>query len=114
MSEMTMDKTLVLDSKQVKQKIKRMAFEIYENNFRESSIILAGIDGQGYLFAQLLSKELGKISPLVPQVVKVTLDKLSPLQSEVELDCELKDLKKKCIVLIDDVLNTGCTLAYGL
>jgi pyrimidine operon attenuation protein/uracil phosphoribosyltransferase len=111
---MTMDKTLVLDSEQVKQKIKRMAFEIYENNFKESSIILAGIDGQGYLFAQLLSKELGKISPIVPQVVKVSLDKLSPLQSEVELDCELKDLKKKCIVLIDDVLNTGRTLAYGL
>ena len=109
-----MDKTLVLDSVQVKQKIKRMAFEIYENNFRESSIMLAGIDGQGYLFAQLLAKELGKISPINPQVVKVSLDKLSPLQSEVQLDCELKELKKKCIVLIDDVLNTGRTLAYGL
>lgn len=114
MIEITMDKTLVLDSEQVKQKIKRMAFEIYENNFKESSIILAGIDGQGYLFAQFLSKELGKISPLIPQVVKVSLDKFSPLQSEVELDCDLKELKKKCIVLIDDVLNTGRTLAYGL
>lgn len=114
MIEMTTDKTLVLDSEQVKQKIKRMAFEIYENNFKESSIILAGVDGQGYLFAQLLSKELGKISPIVPQVVKVSLDKFSPLQSEVTLDCDLKDLKKKCIVLIDDVLNTGRTLAYGL
>lgn len=114
MIEMTTDKTLVLDSEQVKQKIKRMAFEIYENNFKESSIILAGVDGQGYLFAQLLSKELGKISPIVPQVVKVSFDKFSPLQSEVTLDCDLKDLKKKCIVLIDDVLNTGRTLAYGL
>ena len=32
MSEITMDKTLVLDDEQVNQKIRRMAFEIYENN----------------------------------------------------------------------------------
>lgn len=91
-----------------------MAYEIYENNFKETAIILAGVDGQGYLFAQLLSKELEKISPIAPRVVKVSLDKFSPLQSDVELDCELKEIKKKCIVLIDDVLNTGRTLAYGL
>jgi pyrimidine operon attenuation protein / uracil phosphoribosyltransferase len=114
MSEMTADKTLVLDEDQVNQKIRRMAFEIYENNFKENSIVLAGIDGQGYVFAQLLSKELTRISPIRPLVVKVSLDKLSPFQSQVELDCELKEIKKKCVVLIDDVLNTGRTLAYGL
>ena len=114
MSEMTADKTLVLDEDQVNQKIRRMAFEIYENNFKENSIVLAGIDGQGYVFAQLLSKELTRISPIAPLVVKVSLDKLSPLQSQVELDCDLKEIKKKCVVLIDDVLNTGRTLAYGL
>jgi len=76
--------------------------------------VLAGIDGQGYLFAQLLSKELVKISEIVPHVVKVSLDKLAPLQSEVTLDCDLKEIKKKCIVVIDDVLNTGRTIAYGL
>jgi pyrimidine operon attenuation protein/uracil phosphoribosyltransferase len=111
---MTLDKTLVLNDEQVNQKIRRMAFEIYENNFKESSIVLAGIEGQGYLFSQLLSKELKKISPITPRVVKVSLEKLSVFQSEVELDCDLKEIKKKCIVLIDDVLNTGRTLAYGL
>jgi len=114
MSETTADKTLILDSDQVDQKIRRMAFEIHENNFKENSIVLAGIDGQGYLFAQLLSKELVKISEIVPLVVKVSLDKLAPLQSEVTLDCDLKEIKKKCIVVIDDVLNTGRTIAYGL
>lgn len=105
---------LVLDSEKVNQKIKRIAYEIYENNFKEKSIILAGIDGQGYSFAKLLAAELEGISPLQIKVVKVSLDKLAPQQSEVTLDIESKELKRKCIILVDDVLNSGRTLAYGM
>jgi pyrimidine operon attenuation protein / uracil phosphoribosyltransferase len=105
---------LVLDSEKVNQKIKRIAYEIYENNFKEKSIILAGIDGQGYSFAKLLAAELEGISPLQLKVVKVSLDKLAPQQSEVTLDIESKELKRKCIILVDDVLNSGRTLAYGM
>jgi pyrimidine operon attenuation protein/uracil phosphoribosyltransferase len=111
---MVSEKTLILDARQVQQKIKRMAFEIYEHNFKEKNVVIAGIDGQGYILAQLLLKHLQEISPLEAKLVKVSLDKLSPLQSEVTLDCELKDLKKKCIILVDDVLNTGRTFAYGM
>lgn len=111
---MVSEKTLILDAAQVKQKIRRMAFEIYERNFKEKSIIVAGIDGQGYVMAKLLAKELEAISPIEVTLVKVSLDKMAPQQGEAELDCEIKEVKKKCIVLVDDVLNTGRTLAYGL
>ena len=96
---MVADKTLILDARQVQQKIKRMAYEIFEHNFKEKGIVIAGIDGQGYILAKLLMKEVKSISPIEIKLVKVTLDKLSPLQSEVTLDCDLKDLKKKCIIL---------------
>ncbi len=111
---MVSEKTLILDAAQVKQKIRRMAFEIYERNFKEKNIIVAGIDGQGYVLAKLLAKEVEAISPIEVTLVKVSLDKMIPQQGEVELDCEIKEVKKKCIVLVDDVLNTGRTLAYGL
>jgi pyrimidine operon attenuation protein/uracil phosphoribosyltransferase len=111
---MVAEKTLVLDGSQVKQKIRRMAFEIYENNFKEKNIVIAGIDGQGYVLAKLLAKEVEVISPIEVTLVKVNLDKLAPQQGEVLLDCDAKEVKKKCIVLVDDVLNTGRTLAYGL
>jgi pyrimidine operon attenuation protein/uracil phosphoribosyltransferase len=108
------EKTLILDAAQVKQKIRRMAFEIYENNAKEKSVIVAGIDGQGYVLAKLLEKEIEAISPIEVTLVKVSLDKESPQQGEVKLDCEMKVVKKKCIIMVDDVLNSGRTLAYGL
>lgn len=39
---------------------------------------------------------------------------MAPQQGEVILDCDAKEVKKKSIILVDDVLNTGRTLAYGL
>jgi len=108
------DKSLVLNKAEVEQKIRRIAFEIYEDNFKEKSIVLAGIDGQGYTFAQLISKELESISPITVKIVKVTLDKLAPQQSEVKVDCDEKEFRKKCIVIVDDVLNTGKTIAFGM
>lgn len=108
------EKSLVLNGNQVVQKIRRIAYEIYENNFSEKSIVLAGIDGQGYALAKILEQELKSISSLKVALVKVTLDKLAPVQSEVSIDTPVKLLKKKCVILIDDVLNTGRTLAYAL
>jgi pyrimidine operon attenuation protein / uracil phosphoribosyltransferase len=111
---MVAERSLILDAAQVKQKIKRMAFEIYENNFKEKSLVIAGLDGQGYTLAKLLVKELEAISPLQIVLVKVSLDKKAPQQGDVTLDCDHKEVKKKCIIVVDDVLNTGRTLAYGL
>src|SRR5689334_17271357 len=111
---MVAEKSLILDAKQVKQKLRRMAFEIYEHNFKEKNIVLAGIEGQGYVLATLLARELETISPLEVKLVKINIDKLAPQQSEITLDCEVKEIKKKCIVLVDDVLNTGRTFTYGM
>ena len=111
---MVEERSLILDKVQVNQKIRRIAFEIYEHNFTEKTLIIAGIEGQGYVLAELLSSELESISAIQTKLVKVSLDKSSPLQSDVTLDCDTKELKKKCIILVDDVLNTGRTLAYGL
>jgi pyrimidine operon attenuation protein/uracil phosphoribosyltransferase len=111
---MVADKNLILDASQVMQKIRRMAFEIYENNFKEKSLVIAGIDGQGYVLAGLLAKEVEAVAEIEVSLVKVSLDKLAPQQGEVTLDCDVKTVKKKCIIMVDDVLNTGRTLAYGL
>lgn len=104
----------ILNKKQVLQKVRRIAFEIYEQNFEEQTVIIAGIQDMGFNFADLLSKALQEISPLEVKLVSVELDKFAPLQSEVKLDIESASLQDTVVILVDDVLNTGRTLAYSL
>ena len=40
---MTVSDTIILDNLQVEQKIRRIAFQIYESNSNEEEIIIAGI-----------------------------------------------------------------------
>lgn len=111
---MDKEQNLILKEKQVSQMIKRIAYEIFERNFQEQEMVIAGIEEKGYLFARLLIAELEKVSPFKLTLVKVSLEKFLHSQSEITLDIDAVKLKNKCIVLTDDVLNTGRTLAYSL
>lgn len=110
---MNKTKTLVLNHRQISQKITRMAYEIYERNASESSIVFAGITGMGYQLAESLAGALKEISPLEVTVLEIILDKSDVTRGEVSLSSN-SNLANKCIVVVDDVLNTGKTLVYAL
>jgi pyrimidine operon attenuation protein/uracil phosphoribosyltransferase len=107
-------RTQVLNDEQVRQKIRRMAFQIYENNFGEKSLVVAGIDGQGHALAREIARELASVSPIKPVLAKVLINKDTPEKGEVTLDADQETVKKKVVILVDDVLNSGRTLAYGM
>lgn len=109
-----MEQSLVLNKIQTLSKISRIAFEIYENNFQEEELIVAGIYDKGYRFAEMLVNELTKVCPFKVSLIKVSLDKFAPLQSAIELDCNPEFIKNKTIILCDDVMNSGRTMAYSL
>jgi pyrimidine operon attenuation protein / uracil phosphoribosyltransferase len=111
---MVKEKSLILNEEQIQQKIRRIAFEIYEQNFREEALVIAGIVDNGFLLAGLLAKELKKITSLNIRLVKVQVDKSAPSQSDVTLDCPAESLAKAVVILVDDVMNTGRTTAYSL
>jgi pyrimidine operon attenuation protein / uracil phosphoribosyltransferase len=104
----------ILDHVQIAQKVRRIAYEIFEKNFEETELVLAGIQGEGYVFAQLLQEELAQIAPFKLYLVQVIFDKNSPYDNTVNFDCDEQLFENKAIVVIDDVLNTGRTLAYSL
>ena len=67
---------LILNEKQILQKIKRVAYEVYERNFQEKHLVIAGIADKGYMLAEMLMKVLQKIAPAIEwHLVKVLLDK---------------------------------------
>jgi pyrimidine operon attenuation protein / uracil phosphoribosyltransferase len=61
----------------------------------------------------IVSGRLKEISRLKVELLEVRLNKNAVVQGKVELS-KAVDLDNKCLILVDDVLNTGKTLAYSL
>lgn len=105
--------TLILDKQKIAHKIRRIAYQIYESNVNESELILAGITKNGYLLAKKIKASLDEISPIKSVLCEVHINKKEPL-STVTTSLKPEEYENKSIVLIDDVLNSGTTLIYGV
>jgi len=106
--------TPILEAAQISQKLNRMAYEIYETNFKEKEIFIAGIDGNGYKVAERIGTILEAISPLKVTLGKIVMNKENPLSVEPKLNFTEKEFKNKPVVVVDDVLNSGRTLIYAV
>ncbi len=104
----------ILSHQQIQHKIRRIAYQIYEANVSEKEILIAGIDGGGLKFAKKIQTVLQEITDAEIFLCKVNMDKKNPLKSGVTTSIPEADYKNKSIVLVDDVLNSGTTLIYGV
>jgi pyrimidine operon attenuation protein/uracil phosphoribosyltransferase len=75
---------------------------------------MLGISGQGFELAKRLKSILTTESDIEVLLEELIVDKKNPYNSEVELSLENKELENKSILLIDDVLNSGKTMMFGL
>ncbi len=108
-----MQQDIILNHEQIQHKIKRIAYQIYETNVNETEIILAGIADKGYILAVRLQQELHSISDIKIHLCKITMDKKEPFGT-VQTSLTKTEYTNKSIVLVDDVLNTGTSLMYGV
>jgi pyrimidine operon attenuation protein/uracil phosphoribosyltransferase len=104
---------VILDKTQIQQKINRIAYQILEDNLNEKEIVLAGIWDRGYKLAIRLREVLLKISDFKIILLRIDLEKNNS-KLIAKTDQEENKWKNKVIILVDDVLNSGKTLAYGL
>lgn len=107
---------LILNEQQIKQKIKRIAIEILEQNYDEKEVYLIGINNNGLGFAKMLLKAIQAIDLEKPtfHLNQVTLNPANPLSKTVDINLPLQDLQNKAIIFIDDVANTGRTIFYAM
>jgi len=108
-----MTKKIILNKEQIGFKTKRMAYQIYETFADEEEIVIAGVANSGFVFASKIAKELEQISDIKVKLCEVKIDKVNPLNL-IETSLAELDYKHKSIVLVDDVLNSGATLIYGV
>lgn len=107
------DQNIILTHEQIQHKIRRIAYQIYETNVDEKEVVIAGIADNGFVFAKRLSKTLEEISDLKVSLCKVEMNKKKPLHS-VTTSIPPEEYQNKSIILIDDVLNSGTVLMYGV
>lgn len=104
----------ILTATQIQQKIRRIASQLYETNFDEKALVLAGVAGEGYELARRLADVLQQIAPFTVSLVQLNIDKTQAALPLIDLPDPVSDYSQKVVVLIDDVLNSGRTLAFGM
>jgi len=98
---------VLMDSSRVERTIRRMAFQLLEDIPDPSKLLLAGLNIRGYKLAQQLQQHLAKSLQCPVQLERI--DANSAEAPVVNFDVDNKD-----IILVDDVLFSGLTMARAL
>lgn len=108
-----MTHNIILNNIEIQHKTKRIAYQIYETFSEDETIVIAGISRNGYIFAERIALSLEEISDIKVTLCEVFIDKTKPLNS-ISTSIAVSEYENKGLVLVDDVLNSGTTLAYGI
>lgn len=110
---MTVQGDKIKTASELQSSIRRIAYQIYENNLDEKELILVGVAPRGSDLALSFGKALEGFSALKINYATLTINKENPIDG-VSCELQLNELENKSIVIVDDVLNTGSTLIYAV
>src|ERR1700744_3109246 len=102
---MSDQKLLILNQQQIQQKIDRIAYQILEDNFDESEVLIAGMLPRGTHIAQRLKNILDEIAPFKSKLLTIDVDRDSTSMN-AKLDFDITECHHKGVILVDDVLNS--------
>ncbi len=101
--------TLILTHAQIVNKLKRLAWQIYENNMDERKLWIAGIDARGQYIAKQIVNELKQISGQNICHLDIQLDRQT-FEPKFITNDDFDDLENAVVVIVDDVMNSGKTI----
>lgn len=108
-----MPENIILTHLEIEHKIKRISYQIYETFVDEKEIVIAGIAKNGYVFAEKLAQNVEKISGIKVILCEVRANKQNPFEP-ITTSLLKSEYENKGLILVDDVLNSGTTLVYGV
>lgn len=103
---------IILNSNQISQKIKRLSYELYENNLEEKKVVLFGINSNGNILSSRIKKNLDNLFPADIESYNLKIDVDNSTSNK--LDLKRDSLNEKVVIIVDDVLNSGKTIAYSI
>lgn len=108
-----MKKNLIINKESIQFKLKRLAYQILEDNYAEKEIELIGIEKSGESLAKHLKKEIQKIQKIDINIHLLNINKKNPLAKPITVSTDVQELENKSIIIVDDVVNTGKTSFYA-
>lgn len=108
-------KTQIMDDRQIRRTITRMAHEIIERNKGVEDVVLVGIRTRGEPIARMLSEAILRVEGTEVPVGSVDITFYRDDLSHISRDPTINrtdipfDVNGKTVVLVDDVLYTGRT-----
>jgi pyrimidine operon attenuation protein/uracil phosphoribosyltransferase len=106
-----MQNSELLNAEEIEQKLIRMAYEIAERHYTEKNIVFIGIEENGAAVSKRLFELVKEIVTIPCEINSLLISKKNPIGT-VQLSNSIS-LKNKCVVLIDDVFNSGQTLMHA-
>jgi pyrimidine operon attenuation protein/uracil phosphoribosyltransferase len=106
-------KNYILTEQVAEKKLRRMAYQILENNPGLKQLVLAGIRESGSVIARNIQRLLREIAgdQLSTDIITITLDKKYPREVTLSRSLPFDD---QVIIVVDDVANSGKTLLYAI
>ena len=108
-----MSQNIILNNQEIKHKITRIAYQIFETFVDEEEIVIGGIASNGFVFAKKIATELEKISTIKVVLCEVFINKQN-VNAPITTSLSVEQYQNKGLILVDDVLNSGTTLIYGV
>ena len=107
-------KTKIKDISNIDLYLKRIAYQIYENNNEEDNfLIIVGVEKNGKILANKIYNILKSISNFDLTLMSIEINKKKPTK-KIFSSFDKKKCLNKNIIIVDDVLNTGRTLIYAV